>query len=117
MHGTPFGDIYIVSDGSAIISVKMSPPPGGVLISNSIVMQRDEIIERAVAQFDEYFSGERRMFDIPIQPGGTPFQQNVWEKLLSIPYGETRSYKQVAQMACSPKAYRAVGMANNKTQL
>jgi len=117
MHGTPFGDIYIVSDGSAIISVKMSPPPGGVLISNSIVMQRDEIIERAVAQFDEYFSGERRMFDIPIQPGGTPFQQNVWEKLLSIPYGETRSYKQVAQMACSPKAYRAVGMANNKNPI
>lgn len=64
-------------------------------------------------QLDEYFLGRRKEFDFPIRMKGTPFQQKVWAALLEIPYGETRSYKDIAEAVGSPKAYRAVGMANN----
>lgn len=68
-------------------------------------------------QLEEYFAGQRQMFDVPIYVNGTSFQQQVWQALLQIPYGETRTYKEIAQMIGNPKAMRAVGNANNKNKL
>ncbi len=81
--------------------------------------QREEtfVIKKAHQQMQEYFQGERKVFDLPLRPQGTEFQRRVWAALLDIPHGETRSYKELAIKIQNPKAYRAVGMANNKNPL
>lgn len=68
-------------------------------------------------ELTEYFEGRRREFSLPLHPCGTPFQIRVWRALLEIPYGETRSYQEIATAVGNPKACRAVGMANNKNPL
>lgn len=72
------------------------------------------LIKEAIKQIRQYLEGKREKFELPLQLAGTQFQGNVWDALNKIPYGETRSYKEVALMAGNPKAYRAVGNANNK---
>ena len=68
---------------------------------------------QAKAQLSEYFAGTRQEFTLPLSPKGTPFQQKVWAALQTIPYGQTRSYGEIARQIGSPKAARAVGMANH----
>ncbi|HIV18785.1 MAG TPA: methylated-DNA--[protein]-cysteine S-methyltransferase [Candidatus Merdivicinus intestinigallinarum] len=75
------------------------------------------LLAEARNQLEQYFSGSLRRFTLPLQPKGTPFQQKVWAALLQIPWGETRTYGQVAAMIGQPKACRAVGMANNRNPL
>ncbi|WP_068776936.1 methylated-DNA--[protein]-cysteine S-methyltransferase [Paenibacillus sp. FJAT-26967] len=65
-------------------------------------------------QLDEYFAGRRKEFDLPIDLRGTEFQRRVWTALLKVPYGETASYKDIAESIGAPKAVRAVGGANNR---
>ena len=69
--------------------------------------------ELVLRQLDEYFSGTRTEFAFPYRLNGTPFQEKVWEALRHIPYGETRTYKDIAIAIGHPKAFRAVGRANN----
>ena len=69
---------------------------------------------KAAEQLREYFDGKLKVFDLPIAPVGTEFQIRCWEALLQVPYGETRSYGDIARAAGSPKGFRAVGMANNR---
>lgn len=71
----------------------------------------------AKKQLDEYFAGKRKIFTLPLKPKGTTFQEKVWKALLDIPYGETRSYKEVAVQAGNGKACRAVGMSNNRNPI
>ena len=75
------------------------------------------VLLRAKKQLLEYFDGARREFDVPLDPHGTPFQLSVWEALLTIPYGETRSYGQIAAQIGNPEASRAVGMANHSNPI
>lgn len=70
-----------------------------------------EVLDRAAGQIMEYLEGKRRTFDVPVEMSGTPFQKKVWEALCGIPYGETRSYGEIAKLVGSPKGARAVGMA------
>jgi methylated-DNA-[protein]-cysteine S-methyltransferase len=77
-------------------------------------MPDNAIIQQTCKQLDEYFAGKRKIFDLPLSPVGTPFQQKVWKALQQIPYGETISYAQLAQSVDNPKACRAVGSANGK---
>lgn len=70
-----------------------------------------DILQRTVAQLEEFFAGTRSEFDLPLDMSGTPFQQQVWQELLRIPYGATVSYGQHAQVLGRPKAARAVGAA------
>ena len=72
------------------------------------------VIQQTCNQLDEYFAGQRKVFELPLSLEGTPFQQKVWEALQQIPYGETISYAQLAQRIDNPKACRAVGSANGK---
>ena len=74
-------------------------------------------MKNAKKQLDEYFAGIRKEFDIPIKLEGTDFQIKVWKELLKIPYGETCTYLDIAKHIGNPKAYRAVGMANNKNKI
>lgn len=79
--------------------------------------QETEVIRRAYDQLTAYFAGERQVFDLPLAPRGTAFQQRVWQALRDIPYGETRSYQQIAETIGNAKAVRAVGMANHRNPL
>jgi len=109
---TPFGGITIGSNGVAITSIKTeeSTDPVGI-------KEPDALIKKAAKQLDEYFSGKRKHFDLPLHTKGTEFQHKVWTALHDIPFGETRSYKQIAEAIGHPKAHRAVGMANNKNPI
>lgn len=78
---------------------------------------RTELLQEAKKQLQEYFAGKRQAFDLPIYSQGTEFQQKVWGALRQIPYGETRSYGEIAAQVGNPKASRAVGGANNKNPI
>ena len=80
-------------------------------------MDTTPLLSEAEHQLTEYFAGARRNFDLPLSPSGTAFQQKVWAALLSVPYGETRSYGDIARLIGNPGACRAVGMANNRNPL
>lgn len=75
------------------------------------------LIKEARKELDEYFKGARKTFKLPLALKGTPFQKKVWQALMTIPYGETMTYKQVAEAIGNPKACRAVGMANNRNPI
>ena len=75
------------------------------------------VIAAAVSQLEEYFAGTRTTFDLPLDPVGTEFQRDVWRALLTIPYGETRSYADIARAIGRPTATRAVGAANGRNPL
>jgi O-6-methylguanine DNA methyltransferase len=79
--------------------------------------ERDAPNRAAAAQILEYLDGERVEFELPLDLRGTPFQQRVWEALLEIPYGETRSYQEIARAIHRPRALRAVGAANGANPL
>ena len=72
---------------------------------------------KAAEQLREYFVDTRKVFDLPLAPVGTEFQMRCWDALLEVPYGETRSYGDIARAAGSPKGFRAVGMANNRNPI
>lgn len=78
---------------------------------------KNELLEKTILQLNEYFRGQRMVFDLPLEMIGTNFQMKVWEALKQIDYGETYSYKEVAEKIKHPKAYRAVGSANNRNKL
>jgi methylated-DNA-[protein]-cysteine S-methyltransferase len=81
------------------------------------IVKETPLIKTAAKQLEEYFDGKRKIFDLPIAPQGTEFQLKVWQALRFIPYGETRSYSEIAVNANNPKACRAVGMANNRNPI
>ncbi|MCB5223907.1 MAG: methylated-DNA--[protein]-cysteine S-methyltransferase [Candidatus Cloacimonadaceae bacterium] len=76
-----------------------------------------EEVEEVRRQLREYLSGKRKEFDLKLEPQGTQFQKDVWNAMLEIPYGETRSYKEIAQRIGRPLACRAVGQASNRNPI
>jgi methylated-DNA-[protein]-cysteine S-methyltransferase len=77
----------------------------------------DALVEQAVAQVREYFAGSRREFDLPLAPRGTEFQRLVWRQLLTVPFGRTASYGDIAEAIGKPRAVRAVGAANGQNPI
>ena len=75
------------------------------------------VLVEAQRQLEEYFGGRRKRFDLELDPSGTPFQREVWRALMTIPFGETRSYAQIAKQIGHPGAARAVGAANARNPL
>ncbi len=82
-----------------------------------IYSDNNPILSEAVRQLEEYFSGKRTQFELPLAAKGTAFQQAVWQALCRIPFGETWSYQQLADEIGNPKAVRAVGLANGKNPI
>lgn len=107
---SPLGQITIQETEGKISAVSFHRPANGL-------QKETPLLKEAARQLEEYFAGTRRTFNLPLHIQGTPFQQKVWQALLTIPYGETRSYKQIAQQAGCPQGCRAVGMANNKNKI
>ncbi|GHV63526.1 methylated-DNA--protein-cysteine methyltransferase [Bacteroidia bacterium] len=110
-YNTPIGYITITANEKAVIKIAFGKQ------KEDGEQKETSQLKIASTQIEEYFVGKRRIFDFPIQPKGTPFQLQVWAALRQIPYGQTRSYKQIAESIGHPKACRAVGMANNKNPL
>lgn len=111
VYPTPMGRITLASDGSSLTQLAF----GAVELAGANMPTA--LTNEAANQVQEYLAGKRKEFDLPLDPRGTAFQQQVWDALRCIPYGETRSYQQVAQMLGKPQAMRAVGSANNKNPL
>ena len=109
-YKTVLGDVTLVEEDGALLAISMQSDHGGIA-------QETPLIKDAFRQLSEYLIGERKEFEIPLRMKGTEFQKQVWTALLEIPYGETRSYKQIAETIGNPKGMRAVGMANNRNQL
>jgi O-6-methylguanine DNA methyltransferase len=86
-------------------------------LAGAVAVEGAAILQRAQEQLHAYFAGRRRAWDLPLDIYGTPFQQAVWKLLLDIPYGETRSYAQLAAALGRPGAARAVGQANGANPL
>lgn len=80
-------------------------------------IEETDLIKECFKQLKEYFEGNRMKFDLPLDARGTEFQKKVWNELLNIPYGETKSYKDIAVAIGNEKACRAIGMANNKNPI
>lgn len=119
---TKIGNITIVEDRGFIVSLIFGDINYGIKTKqvqyNKFLKERlTENLDSAFWQLNEYLNGERKEFTLPLNPKGTQFQQKVWSALLAIPYGETRSYKDIAVKIGDEKACRAVGNANNKNKI
>lgn len=109
---SPIGRLTLASNGDALTGLHMAPfePAAG--------WRRDPApFAEAIAQLESYFTGDRRTFDLPLAPVGTPFQLSVWKALRTIPYGQVRSYGDIARRIRNPKAVRAVGRANGSNPI
>jgi methylated-DNA-[protein]-cysteine S-methyltransferase len=113
---SPLGELTLLSDGDALTGLYMPSSKGSPRDDPS--WERDAApLQPVVDQLKAYFAGERRDFDLPLAPSGTTFQQQVWSALREIPYGQTRSYRDIAEHIGSPKAVRAVGLANGRNPI
>jgi len=83
-------------------------------IPQNVEIRETEVIKEAFRQLEAYLAGELQNFSVPLAPHGTDFMRTVWKALCGVPYGKTASYKEIAIAAGSPKAARAVGLANNR---
>ena len=110
MYHSPFGDMKLDYEGGAVTVLKMAGKEAEGKAPEGLAL-------KVFRELDEYFQGRRKTFDFPCRTQGTAFQEKVWAALREIPYGETRSYRDIAEAIGHPKAYRAVGMANNANPL
>jgi O-6-methylguanine DNA methyltransferase len=121
------GIISVSATTDGIVAVDWGDEPGlaGIPWTAGVEGTEDEsadpeahaLAAEGVAQVHAYLSGTRKQFDLPLVLRGTPFQQSVWKALLNIPYGETRSYRDIATHISNPKAVRAVGQANRANHI
>jgi methylated-DNA-[protein]-cysteine S-methyltransferase len=107
---TPLGQLAISADSQSIHSVEFTDQRLSAETANSL-------IKKAKKQLTEYFAGTRRKFTLPLAPVGTEFQQQVWQALLQVPYGQTSNYRAIARQVDNPRAFRAVGSANRKNPI
>ncbi len=107
---SPLGNLTVYEERGALVRLSFSP-------SSAVGGEGSPLLWEAKSQVLSYFAGELRQFSLPLAPSGTPFQQSVWSALCTIPYGEIRSYGQIAAQIGNTKASRAVGMANNRNPL
>jgi methylated-DNA-[protein]-cysteine S-methyltransferase len=119
---SPIGRLMLTSDGTALTGLYMnlyrnkpSKLPG--LSDDWIQNATIDPLPAAARQLKEYFAGKRREFDLPLRMAGTEFQQRVWRELTKIPFGETRSYGQLAKRLNNPNGSRAVGLANGRNPI
>ncbi len=122
-YETAIGLIGIEDNGCAITRVFLQQEDSSQTVQEKksvkekVQEKETVLILETAKQLKEYFNGKRTSFDVPIELEGTEFQKSVWNALCTIPYGETRSYGQIASQIGNPKAVRAVGGANNKNKL
>ncbi|HSA48827.1 MAG TPA: methylated-DNA--[protein]-cysteine S-methyltransferase [Yinghuangia sp.] len=115
--GSPVGELLLIGDGETLSGLFMLPDAKYVPEVGADWIRDDGAFDAVRGQLDEYFAGERRSFDVPLAPRGTPFQRSVWRELTTIPYGRTMSYGAMAAALGTPTASRAVGAANGRNPI
>ena len=108
LYQSPLGPLYFIEEDERLVEVGF----GDRAETSSTPLLRE-----AMRQMDAYFNDPLTRFDLPLHPRGTEFQLKVWEALKTIPYGQTRSYQDIARIVGNVKAVRAVGGANNKNPI
>lgn len=115
---SPVGLLKLVAHDQALVAVLWeNESPNRVRIATLIEDQNHPVLLNTQQQLTEYFNQTRTIFDLALDFQGTDFQKKVWQALLTIPFGETRSYKQIAEQIGNVKAVRAVGAANGKNPI
>jgi methylated-DNA-[protein]-cysteine S-methyltransferase len=115
---SPVGKLKLVAHDQALVAVLWeNENPKRVRLAQLIENKNHPVLLETQQQLNEYFQGHRTQFDLALDFAGTEFQQKVWQALLMIPFGETRSYKQIAEQIGNVKAVRAVGAANGKNPI
>lgn len=110
IYESPFGPVRMDYEGDVLLRLRTVEP-------TKERGEPTELTKKVFSQLQEYFSGQRQTFDFPYELRGTEFQKKVWAALETIPYGQTRSYREIAQAVGNPKAVRAVGAANGKNPM
>ena len=113
-YDSPIGPLLLTGDGTALTGLYLAEH---VRIATPLGTRDDSAFAEPVRQLEEYFAGDRRAFQLPIAPAGTPFQLRVWQLLQGIGYGERRSYGELAAELGNPNAARAVGLANGRNPI
>ena len=115
---SPVGKLKLVAHDQALLAILWeNENPKRVPLFTSVLDENHPVLLKVQQQLNEYFNGQRKIFDIPLEFNGTDFQMKVWQALLTIPYGEIRSYKEIAEQIGNVKAVRAVGAANGKNPI
>jgi methylated-DNA-[protein]-cysteine S-methyltransferase len=115
---SPIGALKLVASDAGLAAILWpNDDPQRVRLNNVTEDPHHPVLKAAEQQLAEYFAGQRKAFSLPLDFVGTAFQRQVWAALLTIPYGETRSYRDIAQQIGNPLAVRAVGAANGKNPL
>jgi methylated-DNA-[protein]-cysteine S-methyltransferase len=112
------GLLKLVANDLALVAILWeNDDPKRVRLGSLVEDVDHPILCLAEQQLGEYFAGARKSFDLPLDFAGTPFQKKVWSELLNIPFGQTRTYGQIANAIGKPRAFRAVGAANGKNPI
>jgi methylated-DNA-[protein]-cysteine S-methyltransferase len=106
---SPVGELYLVASDKGLRGIYKK--------KQAVPVEPSKVLDSASRELNEYFSGDRKKFSVPLDLEGTDFQKKVWAELIKIPYGTTVSYREIATRIRSPKAVRAVGSANGKNPL
>ena len=117
-YKSPIGPLLLAGKADQELLLYVGFPKGkGRLEPRSIWKKQDQGFSRTKQQLSEYFAGKRQSFDLPLQPTGTDFQLDVLNALQTIPYGQSRSYREIAEQIGRPTAFRAVGAANGRNPI
>ncbi|HEX7856060.1 MAG TPA: methylated-DNA--[protein]-cysteine S-methyltransferase [Sphingobium sp.] len=115
---SPVGVLTLVASDNGLTAILWeNDDPDRVRLGTLVEDGDHPVLIQAVAQLTGYFAGQRRAFDLPLDFQGTDFQRSVWQALLAIPFGETRSYGEIARDLGRPGASRAVGAANGRNPI
>jgi len=115
---SPVGELKLVANGSRLAAILWeNDKPNRVRLGPMSEAPDNPVLMKTARQLEEYFAGTRDAFDVALDFAGTEFQKKVWAALLTIPFGETRTYSQIAQQIGHPSAVRAVGAANGRNPI
>ena len=120
VHDSPVGPLTLIAHETALVAVLWPDERDGrVRLASEprVVDAHHPVLAEAVRQLSEYFAGDRRDFELGLDPQGTDFQRDVWWSLADIPFGETSTYGRQAELIGRPRAVRAVGSANGRNPL
>ena len=111
---SPVGPLFLAGSAKGLVRLEFESRAMRLDSNNIDLRESKQALVPYLRELDEYFAGERREFSVPLDLRGTEFQLACWRALLKIPYGETRSYADIARAIGHPHAFRAVGMSNNR---
>ncbi|MGI4837809.1 MAG: methylated-DNA--[protein]-cysteine S-methyltransferase [Janthinobacterium lividum] len=115
---SPVGVLTLVASDSGLTAILWEVErPNRVRLGEMMPVDSHVVLDETARQLDEYFAGQRQRFELPLDFVGTAFQQKVWQALLTIPFGQTRTYSQIAAQIGHPTAVRAVGAANGRNPI